>query len=314
MTGTDLVYSSASLNDRKQYAQALAAAGSLLPPGLMENGHPSPGKILLVAETGNMLGIHPVAAITGINIIQGKPSVAPALMSALVRERGHKLRVKVRGTVGTGDLAVTVTLIRKDDPEAPFEVKWTIEDAIDAGLVKAYTLDPKTNKWAINATGSWKTYPRQMLLHRATAEVCRQGANEVVMGVYTPEELGAQVNSEGELVDVTATAVDRTPGRYEQDHDGPAVVTAMQTEPERIDPHSTADEYAEKAAKALTVTDARTLYREASHKGILGYTLTTGELLEDVLRARGEHLAEEEAQAAQGEPEEAPLYDESELA
>jgi hypothetical protein len=330
MPGTDLVYASASLEDRKNYARAIAAAGSLLPAGLMERDErgrdvPSPGKILLVAETGNMLGIHPVAAITGVNIIQGKPSVAPALMSALVRQRGHKLRVKVTGTVGTGDLAVTVTLIRSDDPEAPFDVTWTLQDAINAGLVDSYALNPTTKKWAIkpaSGKGTWKSYPRQMLLHRATAEVCRQGANEVVMGVYTPEELGATVNGEGEMVDITSTAIDRTAIQdaevVEQDEDGPAVVATMQ---EGIDTTGIADEWAIKAARAITRTAALELFREAKHRGFLPYVTSGGEMLNDILLERGKTLAAEEAQAAAGEPGPVPEpqaptiggWDESEL-
>ena len=111
MTTTDLVYAAASLEERKGYALALSRAGDLVPKGFRDrDGSANPGKILLAAEYGNMLGLHPMAALTGINVIEGKPSAAPALMSALVRQAGHKLRVKTRGTVTGKDIAVTVTV------------------------------------------------------------------------------------------------------------------------------------------------------------------------------------------------------------
>src|SRR3954454_4478080 len=126
---TDLVYSTASLSERKEYAQAIARAGDLLPKGLLEeatddNGRtymrPSAGKVLLIAETGNMLGIHPIAALNGVNVIEGKPTISPALMSALVRRAGHKLRVTTAGTIEGGDFQASATLIRADDPHHPY--------------------------------------------------------------------------------------------------------------------------------------------------------------------------------------------------
>lgn len=202
---TDLVYAVASLRERQDYALALSKAGELIPRGLRDpNGHPNPGKILLVTEYGNALGIHPIVALNGIDIIEGNLTITPALMSGLVRERGHKLRVSTDGT-GPG-LTATAVLVRSDDPGHPFQVTWTMADAKAAGL------EGKSN---------WKKYPRAMLKARAISEVCREGAEDVLMGAYVPEELGATVNEAGVVIDAEIV---------EQDHDGPNVVATMREE------------------------------------------------------------------------------------
>ena len=49
--------------------------------------------------------------------------------------------------------------------------------------------------------GVWKSYPQAMLRSRALAEVIRMGASEVLIGgIYTPEELGAEVDGGGQPV------------------------------------------------------------------------------------------------------------------
>lgn len=208
------VYQSASLADRKSYAQTLASAADLIPKGLWAvskdaNGNnvnaPSPGKILLVAETGAMLGLHPMAALQGIDVIEGKATISPQLMTGLLRAAGHKVRVKSSGTVTGGDYKVTVTLIRSDDPDEPFESTWDIDRAVRAGLC-SYTLDPATGRWSVRARSQsgkslpWENYPETMCKWRAIAEVGREGGDDVLKGIsYTPEEMGAVVSEDGQI-------------------------------------------------------------------------------------------------------------------
>lgn len=158
------VYSTLALNDRQRYAAALIDAEDLVPESLwtkntpdgkggINRAHPSAGKVFMVMETADMLGIHPMAGIQGIHIIEGKPSLSANLLAALVRKAGHKLRVQ---TSGSGDtLTATATLIRSDDPDYPFVTTWSHTDAKKADLLG------KTN---------WKKYERAMLKSRARIE------------------------------------------------------------------------------------------------------------------------------------------------
>jgi hypothetical protein len=200
-------YEAAGLDEKMRYVQTLTSAGNLIPTGLHDKGAPSPGKVLLVLETGAMLGIHPMAALGGIHIIEGKASISPGLMSGLVRKAGHKLRVTTTGTIKAGDFAATATLTRSDDLDFTYSATWTMERAQRAGLA---------------AKSVWKNYGEAMCKARSISEVVREGAEDVLMGVsYTPEEMGALVSEGGEM---TATVE-----KVEPSEDWAALVAAVTT-------------------------------------------------------------------------------------
>lgn len=264
--GRDLaVMPAGSLDERIRYANTLAQAGDLIPRALNDKrtGQPSPGKVLLVIETGAMLGIHPVAALMGVNVIEGKATLSPGLMSGLVRTAGHKLRVRMTGTVRGGDLTATATLVRSDDPDEPFESSWDVHRAARAGLC-TYVQEGAT--WTVRARSDkgkplpWETYTEAMLKARAIGEVCREGAEDVLMGAkYTPEELGATVNADGEFVEaeilsVTSNApaeptaeqiAEQAVARAKAMPDVASVVGVWNALPEKVAVHSWARGYAD---------------------------------------------------------------------
>jgi hypothetical protein len=165
-----------ALDSKVTYAKHLAQAG-LLPKAYQGQ----PANLLLAMEYADALGIPTMTAISGVHIVDGKPTASAGLMSALVRRAGHKLRV-------TGDdTQATAEIIRADDPDFTFRSTWTMERAKAAGL---------TGK------GVWKQYPAAMLKARAISEVARDACQEALSGViYTPEELGASVTvtADGEM-------------------------------------------------------------------------------------------------------------------
>lgn len=267
-------FSEQPLQDRINYARTLAGAGDLIPSGLREAGKPSPGKILLVAETGSMLGIHPVAALQGVNVIDGKPTLSPALMSALVRKAGHTLRVATSGQIKDKTFTATATLIRRDDPRNPFVVTWGFERAERAGLV---------------GKGAWGKYPEAMFKARAISEVCREGAQDVFLGAaYTPEELGANVDSEGQFTAPPEPA--RSPARK------------AEPEPDVLDvqPEPTLD-WVSLVDGAGSVEQLRALDQEAVASGEGGLTLPTGDTVRGYIRRHANELkaADDAAQAAE---------------
>lgn len=207
-TATELVVTN-SLDARIRYARQIAAAGALLPRGVTDGLRPDDvdkiaARIFLIAETGNMLGIHPIAALQGVNVIEGKPSIAPALMTALIRKAGHKVRVDLHGKLADGNIAAVATITRCDDP-VPFVTSWDLDRAVRAGLIdKVDIVDGKTVVRAAGRSGKpspWQKYTEAMLKWRALGECARDAAEEALMGAhYTPEELGAVVDEEGVMV------------------------------------------------------------------------------------------------------------------
>lgn len=180
----------ASLPDLVRYAEHLAHA-DLLPKQFVNR----PANVLYAIEYGRTLGITPIAALTGIHVIEGKPSASSGLIGGLVRQAGHKLRVKGDGR------SATAQIIRADDPDWTYEVTWTLERAEQAGLCQIKEGKP----WARDRNGkptAWEKYPAAMLKARAITEVARDACEDVLFGLhYTPEELGAYVNQDGEPVE-----------------------------------------------------------------------------------------------------------------
>lgn len=198
-----VAYESASLTERQQYAATLAAAGDLIPKGLwstptpgpdgrMIPAAPSPGKVLLVIETGAMLGLHPAAALQSIDVVEGRASLSAQLTAALIRKSGHRLRIEKTGSVAGGDVAVTVTAVRADDGEE-YTATWDIPRAQRAGLVQSYKPDAD-GVWQVRAHSDkghakpWAAYTETMLKWRAIAEVGREGFSDVTFGLYMTEE------------------------------------------------------------------------------------------------------------------------------
>lgn len=127
-----------------------------------------PESVFAAILYGAELGIGPMQSLNCIHVIEGRPSMAPELMRALVAKAGHRIDVKV----SSNDKVVLWGKRADNDSEAT--VEWSMRDAQMAGLA---------------GRGAWKTYPRAMLLARATSELCRMIFADVVAGLsYTPEE------------------------------------------------------------------------------------------------------------------------------
>ena len=199
--------------------------------------------IVIAIEYGEMVNVHPLAAMNLIHVIEGKPTMSAELMRSQVARAGHKFRVLTHSST-----EATVQIVRGDDPDYPVTVTWTLEDAERAGLrdvwwerwVKTDTGKNFKDVWIapdgfpLPATAehlkhadapewvlkqgpsqakrkdNWWNYPQSMLLARATSDAVRAVCPEVLMGVsYTPEELGASVDADGNVLDVAE--VPRTP-------------------------------------------------------------------------------------------------------
>jgi hypothetical protein len=140
---------------------------------------------------GRELGFSPVASMMGIHIIEGKPSLSSNLLGALVKRCGkYDYRVK-EGS----DQSVTLEFfaIENGKRESLGFSTFTIEDAKRANLVKP--------------GGGWAKYPQAMLFARALSAGVRLHCPDVsACPLYVPEELGAQVNEEGDVTELPKSA------------------------------------------------------------------------------------------------------------
>jgi len=186
-TGTEIVVrhpqgQAAAIPAKLAYARELANSG-LLPTAYRRN----PANVLWAVEYGEMLGLPPMAAMTGVHVIDGKPTASAGLISGLVRQAGHQLRV-------WGDnKSATCEITRSDDAEHPFSVTWTLK--------REPGDNPSAEQAKLLGKDVWQKYPASMLKSRAITQCARDACEEVLYGLhYTPEELGAEVDEDGVVV------------------------------------------------------------------------------------------------------------------
>jgi len=195
MSTAVVAYEAATLDERMRYANTIAAAGQMIPRGLFDpaTGKPSPPKVLLVMETGSMLGLHPMAALQSINVVEGRATLAAQLMAGLIRQAGHRLEIVKTGTIPGGDYAVTVTLTRADTGDV-YTATWDIPRAIRAGLVDSYEQNPQ-GVFVVRARSDkgkilpWEAYAESMPKWRSISEVALEGASDVTLGMRSYEEM-----------------------------------------------------------------------------------------------------------------------------
>lgn len=135
---------------------------------------------------GMEMGIGAFSAMAGIHVIKGKPSVGAGLMAAAVK-RSAKYDYRVRKHTSTECVIEFFEL-----GEACGVSEFTMDDAKAAGLVN---------------NDNWKRAPKNMLFARALSNGVRWYCPDVFdVSTYVPEELGAEVDDEGNMLRIAAPA------------------------------------------------------------------------------------------------------------
>lgn len=148
-------------------------ADMLIKSGFLPQTYKTPQQVLAVMLTAHELNIPEMEALRSINVIAGKPTISPQLMLALAR-RSHEL-VDIRFE-RTAD-AISCTVTRKG--QSPFATRFGVAEAKAQGLMS------KEN---------YQKQPFTMFQWRALAANLRVTFSDVISGLYTPEELGAEVS------------------------------------------------------------------------------------------------------------------------
>lgn len=157
---------------------------------------------------GREMGFGPFASANGIHIISGKPAVGANLMASAVRSSS---RYDYRVREMTNDKCAIEFFEREGDKKVSIGVsEFTKEDAVKAG------------------TQNMTKFPRNMLFARAMSNGVRWYCPDVFSGnaVYVPEELGAEVDSDGNVIESMyhiapqATQTPATPSNGETGQNG----------------------------------------------------------------------------------------------
>ena len=143
---------------------------------------------------GRELGFGPFASVNGIHVIKGKPAVSANLMAAAV----------------------------KGNPRYDYRVRQMDNDAVSLeffefvdGKRESLGLSTFTKQDAAKAgTQNMDKFGRNMMFARAMSNGVKWFCPDVFDGntVYVPEELGATVDGDGNVIDVDFRSVDKATG------------------------------------------------------------------------------------------------------
>lgn len=138
----------------------------------MFSAYGTPQGVLSTVMVGRELGLPAMASLRSIYVVEGRHTLSSALMVALVLKSGLAEYFR---PVDITDKAVTFETLRKGPNHQPFKLTHTIEMAVVAGLVK-----PNSN---------WTKVPVDMLVARCQARLARLVYPDLLVGMYSPEEL-----------------------------------------------------------------------------------------------------------------------------
>lgn len=174
-------YNPNSIDDIQRTAKLLAASGYFDSRG---SGDVQIAQLATKIMAGAEMGYAPFTAVQGIHVIQGKPTIGANLMAAAVKAHPcYDYRVK-----------------RLDNDGVEIEFFQVCDGRRESLGVESFTMDDAK---AAGLTGkdNWRKFPRNMLFARCISNGVRFRCPDVFNGnsVYVPEELGADVDGDGNI-------------------------------------------------------------------------------------------------------------------
>ncbi len=172
----------------KSYSDVESVAKAMVASGFFTDATKVSQAIVKIMA-GNEIGIGPFGSMNGIHIIQGKPAFGANIMASKVKASG---RYNYRVTEMT-------------DANCTIEFMEHFNGAWQTVGVSSFSRDDAKKA----GTKNLDKFPRNMLFARAMSNGVRWYCPDVMNGstVYTPEELGAEVDQDGNVIDGVVTPV-----------------------------------------------------------------------------------------------------------
>lgn len=155
-----------------EWQTMLSMADVFVKSGFLPQSIKTPAQAVTIIMAGRPLGIDAWTALQNINVIQSKPTISPQLMLALINGSGLLEDMTIEGN----EALCTVTMKRRG--RTVHEETFSMADANAMGLA---------------GKDNYKKQPATMLKWRAVAACARVVFPDVILGLYTPDEMGADV-------------------------------------------------------------------------------------------------------------------------
>ena len=167
-----------------ELSEIIGIAKILAASGYFDKGPANEAQLATKILAGREMGLGPFAAVQGIHVIQGRPALSANLIAAAIKS-SPKYDYRVLGlTADECEIEIFERINGK--LETLGKSKFTAADARAAG------------------TQNMAKFARNMLFARAISNAARWYCPDLFSGnaVYVPEELGAIVDGDGNVVDV----------------------------------------------------------------------------------------------------------------
>lgn len=237
--------------------------------GMMPNGVNTASKAALIIWKGHELGIKPMQAVTGINVIQGRPSVAPQLMLNKILQSNQAEFFKF---VESTDKVCTIHAKRKNGWE--HTESFTIEEAGKIMSKEDGKTIPLTQKF------NWKNQPKVMLRWRCVSAIGRLIFPDIIEGCHIPDELEDEQVAFDSIVPEPSAGTAETAAAQSTTQTGTIVDAEFeQTQTQQAPTSGTSSESAGQAAGTAPVKTVSAPQAKALVKAMKENNINEGEFL-----------------------------------
>ena len=152
----------AALDVAIRHAKAIATAGEALPRAYRDR----PGAVLLAQEWARARGVDILTAVQTVSFVDGRPVIDATMQRALAQRAGYRVRVEPGSEEATA-------IVERDGEEVG-RATYALDDARVAGLL---------------GKKNWQQNPKAMLVARATTQALRWHAPDVMVGVFSEDDI-----------------------------------------------------------------------------------------------------------------------------
>lgn len=137
--------------------------------------------VFVLLMMGERLGIDPMAALTGIYVVKGRPYIGARLVRGLALKHGHTFEV----VDWTAD---TCQVLAGRKGQEPRTFGYTIKEAQHAGLMQKET---------------WRQHPRRMLLNAVTRHVMDACFADLFLGITVDDDSDPDITAQPKRAQLT---------------------------------------------------------------------------------------------------------------
>lgn len=163
-------------------------AKGLIMSGLLPKSIKTAEQAFAIITLGAELGFAAWQSMNSIDVIQGKPTLKPQAMLALIHRSGLAELVKIPNVDEIAKAnAATVTMTRKGGMTHTETFTWKMAELMET----TEYVDNQKRTIPMVQKYNWRTMPEIMMKWRAVSACARVVFPDVIMGMYTADEIDA---------------------------------------------------------------------------------------------------------------------------